>query len=127
MDGVGTFFELFGVKLYPITKQRVYSLLEEASVRELNEEPDIKLPMDLIIQDLEHDQQLPLFRFVFATYRAIWWSFQHLTPRTPTVTHFDCTPPTRPNSIHLIPTPPHSHPKHPPHSHVHSNNTQLQG
>ena len=64
VNTTGAIFDLFGVKLYRITKERVYGLLTPELRAELEAEPNVKLPMNLMIQGLHDDQQLPLARSV---------------------------------------------------------------
>ena len=64
MNTTGAIFDLFGIKLYRITKERVYGLLTPELREELEAEPNVKLPMNLMIQGLHDDQQLPLARSV---------------------------------------------------------------
>ena len=64
MNTTGAIFDLFGIKLYRITKERVYGLLTPELREELEAEPNVKLPMNLMIQGLQDDQQLPLARSV---------------------------------------------------------------
>ena len=64
MNTTGALFDLFGVKLYRLTKDRVYGLLDPELRAELEAEPNVKLPMNLMIQGLQDDQQLPLARSV---------------------------------------------------------------
>ena len=64
MNTTGAIFDLFGIKLYRITKERVYGLLTPELRAELEAELNVKLPMNLMIQGLQDDQQLPLARSV---------------------------------------------------------------
>ena len=64
INTVGKIFDFFGVKLYRLTKERVYSIFSKESLEEIDAEPNVKLPLDLMIQGLQNDNQLPLFRYV---------------------------------------------------------------
>ncbi len=63
MNSVGALFDLFGMKLYRITRERVYAQFDDECLRELESEPNVERPLDLMIQGLENDSQLPLVRY----------------------------------------------------------------
>ena len=64
INRVGDLFDLFGVRLYRLTKERVFSVFDKDSLEEIEAEPNVKLALDLTIQGLKDDEQLPLFRQV---------------------------------------------------------------
>ena len=67
INTIGDIFDLFGVKLYRLTKERVFSVFDKECLEEVEAEPNVKLALDLITQGLKDDQQLPLFRQVYTS------------------------------------------------------------
>ena len=80
VNTTGAVFDLFGVKQYRITKERVYGLLDPELRAELIAEPNVKLPMNLMIQGLQDDHQLPLARSVTGRIQLGVLTSEVLTP-----------------------------------------------